>query len=112
MPDFFSAEVKDIIHRILRPNPVERIKFHEIRFHPWLRENVPFYIEIFNLNTRMENKKLNEEVFKKVTNLKNINFHGLNEEKIRKVIKKRDDYSFVIAYDLLLDYYNKNNYKN
>ncbi|EGR28361.1 protein kinase domain protein [Ichthyophthirius multifiliis] len=112
MPAFFSVEAKDLIYRILRPNPVERIKFHEIRFHPWLRENIPFYIEIFNLNTRMENKKINEEIFKKLIGLKNINFHNLTEEKIRKVIKKRDDYSFVIAYDLLQDDFNKTNNKN
>lgn len=65
---------------MLRSNPIERIKFHELRLHPWLRENVPFYVEIFNQNTRMENKKLNEETLRKLAGLKNVNFHGLPEQ--------------------------------
>jgi len=48
IPAFFSPEATDIIKRMLRSNPIERIKFHELRLHPWLRENVPFYVEIFN----------------------------------------------------------------
>lgn len=48
IPHSFSPEAHDIIKRMLRSNPIERIKFHELRLHPWLRENVPFYIEIFN----------------------------------------------------------------
>lgn len=31
---------------------------------------------------------------------------------MRETILKRDDYSFVIDYDLLLDEYKKNNYSN
>jgi len=33
----------------------------------------------------------------------NINLHGLTEDKVRKAIDKRKEYSFVIAYDLILD---------
>lgn len=55
MPASFSAEAKDIVNRMLQPDPSNRIAFSEIRLHPWLRENVPFYIEIFNLNTKMDN---------------------------------------------------------
>jgi hypothetical protein len=60
----------------------------------------------------MENKKLNEEVLRKLAGFKNVNYHGLNEPQIRDAILKHDDYSFVIAYDLLLDDYKKNNYYN
>ncbi|EAR83797.2 kinase domain protein (macronuclear) [Tetrahymena thermophila SB210] len=112
IPAFFSPEAHDIIKRMLRPNPIERIKFHELRLHPWLRENVPFYVEIFNQNTRMESKKLNEDILRKLAQMKNVNFHNLNEQTIRDAVIKRDDYSFVIAYDLLLDDYKKNNYYN
>lgn len=87
---------------------MKRIKFSEIRLHPWLRENVPFYIEIFNLNTKLEShRKINEDVLTKLISTKKIDFHGLTEDKIRRAIKKHEDYSFVIAYDLLLDEFNK-----
>lgn len=60
----------------------------------------------------MESKKLNEEMLRKLASIKNVNYHNLNEPQIREAIIKRDDYSFVIAYDLLLDDYKKNNYHN
>jgi len=60
----------------------------------------------------MENKKLNEEILRKLAGLKNVNYHNLNETQIRDAIIKRDDYSFVIAYDLLLDDYKKTSYHN
>ena len=64
MPASFSPEAKDLIHRMIQPDPLKRIKFSEIRLHPFVRENIPFYLEIFNMSTRIEsNKKINEEVF-------------------------------------------------
>jgi len=67
MPSSFSAEAKDIVNRMLQPDPSNRIAFSEIKLHPWLRENVPFYIEIFNLNTKMDNqKRINEEAFQRL----------------------------------------------
>ena len=63
---------------MLQPDVLKRIKFNEIRLHPWLRENVPFYIEIFNLNTKMEaHKKINEEVFTKLLSNRNVDFKSL-----------------------------------
>ena len=104
MPSSFSAEAKDIVNRMLQPDPSNRIAFSEIRLHPWLRENVPFYIEIFNLNTKMDNqKRINEEAFQRLMQQPNIVLHGLTEDKVRKAINKRKEYSFVIAYDLILD---------
>ncbi|KRX08863.1 Protein kinase-like domain [Pseudocohnilembus persalinus] len=55
MPDFFSPQAKDLINRMLQPDVSKRIKFNEIRLHPWIRQEIPFYIEIFNL---LNNKRL------------------------------------------------------
>ena len=48
-----------------------------------------------------ENEKIDDNTFEKLLNLK-IDFHNLNEEKIREGILKKKEYSFVVAYNLLL----------
>lgn len=35
MPNYISNEVRDLINRMLQPNPVKRIKLAEIRQHRW-----------------------------------------------------------------------------
>jgi len=76
--------------------------------HPWLRESIPFYIEIFNQNNRIENQtRINEEVLKKLAALPNVNFNGLSDDKVRRAIRKHEDFSFVVAYKLLLDEFTK-----
>ena len=44
MPNFISDEVKDLINRMLQPNPVKRITIKEIRDHPWYARDLPSYI--------------------------------------------------------------------
>lgn len=99
-PKGISALAKDLIIRIFQPNPALRIKFHEIKMHPWLRESIPRGIEIFIKNNIQSHNKLEEEVFDKLTKL-NLDFHNLSSEKIKEAIKKKKDYTFVIAYNLL-----------
>jgi serine/threonine protein kinase len=45
MPTFVSPEVRDLISRMLQPNPVKRIKLREIQQHLWYVRNVPAYIK-------------------------------------------------------------------
>ena len=47
MPKDFSPEAKDLIKRIFQPNPLNRIKFHEIKLHPWMNLGEPYTIEMF-----------------------------------------------------------------
>ena len=45
MPDYLSAEVKDLINRMLQPLPLKRIRMKEIREHPWFVEDLPESVE-------------------------------------------------------------------
>jgi serine/threonine protein kinase len=38
LPDSISSDAKDLLRRILKPNPDERLTITEIISHPWLRE--------------------------------------------------------------------------
>ena len=37
-PFFFSWEVKDLIFKLLKKNPKERISLNDVRSHPWIRK--------------------------------------------------------------------------
>jgi len=41
LPDFLSAEAKDMIARIFVTNPSKRITIDEIRKHPWYQLHKP-----------------------------------------------------------------------
>ncbi len=45
MPNYISNEVRDLINRMLQPNPVKRIKLAEIRQHRWYLQNLPNYLK-------------------------------------------------------------------
>ena len=103
---------KDLTRKIFQVDPLKRIKFHEICYHPWLKDNIQNSINIFENNTKNTNKKINEELFQELLK-REIDFHNYSEEKIREAIKKRKNYSFVVTYEMLNDeYIKKNGIKN
>jgi len=44
MPNYISEDVKDLINRMLQPNPVKRITMKEIKEHPWYLKDLPLYL--------------------------------------------------------------------
>jgi serine/threonine protein kinase len=44
MPNYISVEVKDLISRMLQPNPVKRITINELKNHTWFLQDLPDYI--------------------------------------------------------------------
>ena len=57
-------------------------------------------------STKLYSAKINEEILEKIMQLK-FNFENLSDNKVRDAILKRKDYSFVIAYDLMMHEYVK-----
>eukprot|EP01017_Pseudomicrothorax_dubius_P031488 TRINITY_DN4029_c0_g2_i3.p1 TRINITY_DN4029_c0_g2~~TRINITY_DN4029_c0_g2_i3.p1 ORF type:complete len:115 (-),score=28.28 TRINITY_DN4029_c0_g2_i3:418-762(-) len=102
MPKFFSDEAKDLVRWMLQPNPVDRIRFHEIRRHPWLRASFPVNNSFQDYASRPAAFKIDEDILAKVMTM-GFNFGRLNIEKIKRLIRDGKEYSFVIAYDLLVD---------
>ena len=44
-PDYFSKEVKDLIDKLIKKSPQERISIKEIRNHPWIVKNAKIYYD-------------------------------------------------------------------
>lgn len=106
MPFYFSEPAKDLIRRIFQVDPMKRIRFHEIRFHPWLREDFPISLNMLGHHRYENQNKINEEIFQKLMRLE-FDFKNITEEKIREAIKKRKDYPFVIMYDIMNNEYKR-----
>lgn len=106
IPSHFSPEAQDLIQRMLQPNVTKRIRFYEIKLHPWVRKETSLYIDLSQIGTKIFPSKINDEILSKIMEMK-FNFDNMSETKIRESILKRKDYSFVIAYDLMMHDYVK-----
>lgn len=106
IPSHFSPEAQDIIQRMLQPNVNKRIRFDQIKLHPWVKKETSVYMDLSQIGSKLFLNKINEDVLGKIMQMK-FNFENFNENKIREAILKRKDYSFVIAYDLMVHDYVK-----
>eukprot|EP00828_Plagiopyla_frontata_P047910 TRINITY_DN9001_c0_g1_i2.p1 TRINITY_DN9001_c0_g1~~TRINITY_DN9001_c0_g1_i2.p1 ORF type:complete len:207 (-),score=47.92 TRINITY_DN9001_c0_g1_i2:155-775(-) len=104
MPHFFSPQARDLIKRLLQPNPLNRLKFHQIKTHPWLNEDIPFKIDALGVQKNDEKLKIKYQLFDTLLS-QNYNFHELPIDEIKKAIKLRKDYSFVVSYEMMYDQY-------
>jgi serine/threonine protein kinase len=95
----------DLIRRMLQVDPYRRIRIHEIMTHPWVRSKVPLYARVPRCYAleKEDNFEIDEEVYGRVRKMGFANLTDANDERIKKSIKKRDDESFVITYELLKD---------
>jgi carbon catabolite-derepressing protein kinase len=56
LPNYVSRDLRDLINRMLQPNPIKRIKLKEIQQHRWFVENLPAYLkELSNVSFKREN---------------------------------------------------------
>ena len=43
-PNYFSEDVKDLIGKLLKRSPNERISIEEVKAHPWITKNAQKYV--------------------------------------------------------------------
>jgi serine/threonine protein kinase len=102
IPSSVSPYARDLISRMLQVDPRRRISIPDIKSHPWMRTSVPIYMKLTNplIIYKDDEPEIDNQILTQVKEL-NLNFNGYTEEKISKVILKRDDISFAVAYELL-----------
>lgn len=76
MPNFISDEVKDLIMRMLQPNPIKRINMKEIRQHDWFmgRSNsnpegsplIPQYLCLWDRSYRQKDHTVDELIIEQL----------------------------------------------
>ena len=68
-PRTCSKEAKDLVNKMLQPNPLKRISLEEIKQHPWFNENLEEYLFDYKLFHSQEKSKIDFQVKQKVIKL-------------------------------------------
>jgi len=63
LPVYLSATAKDLITRMMRPNPLERATIAEIKNHPWYNYNLPLYLRLMDNTKSVIQKEVSKDVF-------------------------------------------------
>ena len=96
--------VADLLKRILTVNPMTRIDIYEIKRHPWFTtDKIDIYVEKMFINGHDQSMyRINPQYIETVSKC-NFNFHNFDQNGIIEAIAMKKEYSFVIAYELLVD---------
>ncbi|RKP36596.1 kinase-like domain-containing protein [Dimargaris cristalligena] len=67
MPSYLSAEVKELLTRMLVVKPLERATITEIRQHPWFLRNLPDYLQPVAQENIDTTSQINPEIVSQLT---------------------------------------------
>lgn len=107
VPYDISRQSKDLLHRMLNPDPVARISIEEIMAHPWFKPEFPSYLssdfsEIKKLGWSMH-PSIDQEVFEKTLEITGFKDLNVSHSVLRSRIADRKQDTFSVAYELLFD---------
>ena len=68
LPNYLSNEAKDLISKILKVNPAERIKINEIKKHPWFNLYNPKNNYFFGIDINKIIMPIDEEIIQDMSN--------------------------------------------
>ena len=130
LPNYLSNEAKDLLIKLLKVNPNERIKLNEIKKHPWfnlinLKKNYFFGIDtnkiimpldediikemkIFGLDTNLVIDNILKNYYNNITTTYNL----LLQKKIRQGKKSKADFCSNLFMEYIHDEKNKLSYYN
>lgn len=97
-----SIEAKDLLNRMMQPNPFNRITIHEIKSHPWFSQNICKYLLEPFVITKLNggHKSLDNELVDKLFTL-NLSINEDDRKEIEAAILKGELYDFCVAYEYL-----------
>ena len=106
LPNYLSNEAKDIICKLLKVNPSERIKLNEIKKHPWFNLYNPKNNYFLGIDTNKIIMPIDEEI---INDMKNI---GIKPNIIIDNILRNYNNNITTIYNLLLKKKIKNGKKS
>jgi len=104
-PTNISLEARDLLSKILKVHPLERISIAEIKRHPWFMSSEQTNFVLKDYTSKDESSKVNDFVLGKLLEIEGFDYKGLQFDEIKEAIRLKKNYSFVIGYDLLLKDY-------
>jgi 5'-AMP-activated protein kinase catalytic alpha subunit len=90
-----SIEAKDLLNRMMQPNPFNRITIQEIKAHPWFNQNISKYLLAPYHEFKMSggHKSLDKDIVDKLFKLK-LSINPEDREDIEEAIRKGELYDF------------------
>ena len=110
IPSHVSKEAQDLLRQILKVHPLQRIKIAEIKRHPWFTGEDLNSVILLGPDYKEDHFHVEQHILNKLLSYK-MDFKGYDFEEIKDAIICKKNYSFVIAYQLLLDEYKKDNFQ-
>ena len=106
LPNYLSNEAKDLICKLLKVNPLERIKINEIKKHPWFNLINPKINYFYGIDTNKIIMPIDEEIIKIMIQL------GIEQNIIIDNIIRNSYNNITTIYNLLLQKKIKNEKKS
>jgi len=69
LPSYLSNEAKDLLSKLLKVNPAERIKLNEIKKHPWFNKYNPINNYFFGIDVNKIIMPIDEEIITEMINI-------------------------------------------
>ncbi len=107
LPPILSEPAKDLIFRMLQGDPMNRITITEIKKHKWFNNQLSLYQVIDNNRHIYGNIiEVDDSIIEFMKSL-DINFEGLDSDKIKNSIAAKERKEFCIIYEFLESNKNK-----
>lgn len=111
IPQHFSPEAADLLKQMIRVHPLQRIRIVDIKKHPWFTQSeIPSLLMANQAQEFKSHIRVSEPILKRLLKY-NMDFQGMDLQEIKDSIICKKNYSFVIAYQLLLDEQKKEQYQ-
>ena len=106
MPNMIKGEVKDLINRMLQPNPVKRITVSEIKAHPWFNVDIPPYIrnmmeDYVDCQGPIFDQEVDADLLNQLKSF-SLNLEGKSEAELKRSILEKKNLEFCAVYEILL----------
>jgi serine/threonine protein kinase len=96
-----SVESKDLINRMLQPNPIKRITLAEIKEHPWFAQDMPAYLLDQGINPLRKENEIDHEIVKKLFTLNFENPITKSYDEVVKDIRDKKNTDYCGAFELM-----------
>jgi len=102
IPETVSPDAADLISKMLKVHPLERIKMSDIKRHNFFNSSDRANYILQDANPKEDHYKISNHILNKLLSLK-FDFKGLDLAGVQDSIRTNENYSFVIGYQLLED---------
>ena len=106
IPETVSPDAADLITKMLKVHPLERIKMSDIKRHNFFNSSERANYILQDASAKEDHYKVSNHILNKLLNLQ-FDFKGLDLNEIKDSIRTNKNFSFVIGYQLLEDHFKR-----